>query len=104
MRDKRASFKWYWFLDDVPSTSITWLVAAVSAWTLLHIWPPLSLVAILSVVAAHVVVQRRAAKFLADLGSERLDLPRYFLVFWWSVLSIEVAITMVLLILKPRWW
>jgi hypothetical protein len=77
MRDRGVSFKWYWLLDDVPATSITWLVAALSAWILFHIWPPLSLMAVLLVVVAHVVVQRRGARFLADLGPERPDPPKY---------------------------
>jgi len=100
---RRVSFKWHWLLDDVPATSITWLVAALSAWILFHVWPPLSLMAVLLLVAAHIVVQRRGARFLADLGPERPDPPKYFRVFWWSVLGIEVAITVGLLILKPRW-
>jgi hypothetical protein len=103
-------FHWYWLLEHMPLASIAWMLMVISFCLLFCVWPPLSFAALLLLFIVYKVVQFRGARFLENLGTQRVTPSRWFLVFWRCVFYTETAIVVILLVLQTwregwaYWW
>jgi hypothetical protein len=96
MAREKAQLKWYWFLEVQPLAAVAW--SAIYLVVLLGLDADLEFMIVLSIGVVYAITQMGAAILLPRrLGSNRVESPQWFKLFW---ISAFVAVFLAFILLR----